>query len=107
MLRRRRSRHFFLDLGKLTGDATYLEFNRPPIVRHLLDHATPTPGGGLKWPHAEHRIKPEYVYAQTGYMQGAAGIGMVFLRREAEARGKGWGCGCRIRRSKKMPGVRL
>ncbi len=81
---------FFLDLGKLTGDATYLEFNRR-VVRHLLDHATPTPGGGLKWPHAEHRIKPEYVYAQTGYMQGAAGIGMVFLRREAEARGKGWG----------------
>jgi lantibiotic modifying enzyme len=81
---------FFLDLGKLTGDATYLEFNRK-VVRHLLDHATSTPGGGLKWPHAEHRIKPEYVYAQTGYMQGAAGIGMVFLRREAEARGKRWG----------------
>jgi lantibiotic modifying enzyme len=81
---------FFLDLGKLTGDDAYLEFNRR-VVRHLLNHATATPGGGLKWPHAEQRIKPEYVYAQTGYMQGAAGIGMVFLRREEEARGKVWG----------------
>ena len=80
---------FFLDLGKLTGDATYTAFAHR-IVRNILDRATPTPGGGLKWIHAEHRIKPEYVYAQTGYMQGAAGIGMLMLRRDAEEKGRGW-----------------
>jgi lanthionine synthetase-like protein len=35
---------------------------------------------GLRWPHAEHRVRPELVIAQTGYMQGAAGIGVWLLR---------------------------
>ncbi len=34
---------------------------------------------GIKWTHAEHRVRPEHVLAQTGYMQGAAGIGMFLL----------------------------
>jgi lantibiotic modifying enzyme len=79
---------FFLDLGKLTGNSAYAEYSRR-VVRNLLSRATPTPGDGLKWIHAEHRVKPEYVYAQTGYMQGAAGIGMLLLRLEVEK--KGWG----------------
>jgi lantibiotic modifying enzyme len=80
--------NFFLDLGKLTGDAGYTSFAQR-VTRNLLGRATPTPGDGLKWIHAEQRIKPEYVYAQTGYMQGAAGIGMLLLRMDGE--GKGWG----------------
>jgi lantibiotic modifying enzyme len=80
---------FFLDLGKLTGDAAYTSFARR-VTRNILDRATPTPGDGLKWIHAEQRVKPEYVYAQTGYMQGAAGIGMLLLRMEAEAKRRGW-----------------
>ncbi|HYX23583.1 MAG TPA: lanthionine synthetase LanC family protein [Thermoanaerobaculia bacterium] len=44
---------FFLDLGRLTGDATYTSFAHR-VARNLLDRATPTPGGGLKWIHAEH-----------------------------------------------------
>jgi lantibiotic modifying enzyme len=82
--------NFFLDLAKLTGDATYKPFAHR-VVQNILDRATPTPGGGLKWIHAEHRIKPEYTYAQTGYMQGAAGIGMLMLRMDAEEKGRGWG----------------
>ncbi|MFL6264060.1 MAG: lanthionine synthetase LanC family protein [Thermoanaerobaculia bacterium] len=82
--------NFFLDMGKLTGDTTYTAFAHR-VVRNILDRATPTPSGGLKWIHAEHRIKPEYVYAQTGYMQGAAGIGMLMLRMDAEEKGRGWG----------------
>jgi len=78
---------FFLDLGKLTGDGAYTSFARR-VARNILDRATPTAGGGLKWVHAEHRVKPEYVYAQTGYMQGAAGIGMLLLRMDAEAQGR-------------------
>ena len=34
---------------------------------------------GLRWPQAEHRVKPELIAAQTGYMQGAAGVGMFLL----------------------------
>ena len=34
---------------------------------------------GLKWTHAEHRVRPEFVQAQTGYAQGAAGIGLFLL----------------------------
>jgi lantibiotic modifying enzyme len=81
---------FFLDLGKLTGDATYTAFAHR-VVHNLLDRATPTPNGGLKWIQAENRIQPERTYAQTGYMQGAAGIGMLMLRMDAEEKGRGWG----------------
>ncbi|HEX4960473.1 MAG TPA: lanthionine synthetase LanC family protein [Thermoanaerobaculia bacterium] len=80
---------FFLDLGKLTGDATYTSFAHR-IARNLLDRATPAAGGGLKWIHAEHRIKPDYTYAQTGYMQGAAGIGALFLQMDALDKGQPW-----------------
>jgi lantibiotic modifying enzyme len=80
---------FFLDLGKLTGDAAYTTFAHR-VTKNILGRATPTPGGGLKWIHAEHRVKPEYVYAQTGYMQGAAGIAMLLLRMDVEAKGRGW-----------------
>ncbi|HTG35208.1 MAG TPA: lanthionine synthetase LanC family protein [Thermoanaerobaculia bacterium] len=81
---------FFLDFGKLTGNAAYTGFARR-VARNILDRATATAGDGLKWVHAEHRVKPEYVYAQTGYMQGAAGIGMLMLRMDGEEKGRGWG----------------
>ncbi|MSR47874.1 MAG: hypothetical protein EXS13_12575 [Planctomycetes bacterium] len=35
--------------------------------------------GGLSFPHAEHRTRPDLVVAQSGYMQGAAGIGLALL----------------------------
>jgi len=34
---------------------------------------------GRCWLQAEHRERPRYVQAQSGYMQGAAGIGSFFL----------------------------
>jgi lantibiotic modifying enzyme len=43
--------------------------------------------GGLRWIQAENRIEPEKVIAQTGYMQGAAGVGSFFLRLDAMERG--------------------
>ena len=36
-------------------------------------------GPGLKWIQAENRIEPDNVQAQTGLMQGAAGIGLFFI----------------------------
>lgn len=80
---------YFLDFGRRTGDAKHLAFARR-VASDLLGRATQTPGDGLKWIHAEHRVRPEYVYAQTGYMQGAADIGLLFLYLDALEKGKDW-----------------
>ena len=77
---------FFLDLHRATGDVAYLEFARR-VTDHLLNGATRTPEG-LKWIQAEHRVRPEFLVAQTGYMQGAAGIGMLLLQMDAVERGE-------------------
>ena len=36
---------------------------------------------------AEHRVRPELIVAQTGYMQGAAGIGSALIHLHASALG--------------------
>ena len=47
-------------------------------------------GVGRKWTQAEHRVQPELLIAQTGHMQGAAGVGKYFLHVDAmEERGEG------------------
>ena len=42
----------------------------------------------MRWVQAEHRVRPELLVAQTGYMQGAAGIGIWLLHLDAFDRGK-------------------
>ena len=42
---------------------------------------------GLFWTGAEHRVRPELLSTQTGYTQGAAGIGLLFLHDYARRRG--------------------
>ena len=69
---------FFLGLYRATGSREYLDFSRR-VTRDLLDRATPA-GGGIKWIQAEHRVRPELLVAQTGYMQGAAGMGLLLLQ---------------------------
>lgn len=44
-------------------------------------------GTGRSWPQAEHRDVPDLLQAQTGYMQGAAGIGSFFLHLLTTLRG--------------------
>ena len=56
------------------------------VAADTLRRAT-VDGDGLKWVQAENRIAPEVVVAQTGYMQGAAGVGSFFLHRAAAAQG--------------------
>jgi lantibiotic modifying enzyme len=34
---------------------------------------------GMRWVQAEHRVRPNLLVAQTGWMQGASGIGAFFL----------------------------
>ncbi len=76
---------FFLTLHRLTRDPEYLAFARR-IASDLLARATREGSGAastLKWIHAEHRLNPGLLFAQTGYMQGAAGIAMCLLHLDA------------------------
>jgi hypothetical protein len=76
---------FFLDLHRTFGDPSYLAFSRrvtADTMRRATDDAD-----GLRWVQAEHRVKPELLVAQTGFMQGAAGVGTLLLHLDAFERG--------------------
>ena len=77
---------FFLDLYSVTKDSTYRAFTMR-MTADLLDRSTHDTQG-TRWVQAENRIEPNKLVAQTGYMQGAAGIGMWFLRLDAVERGR-------------------
>jgi lantibiotic modifying enzyme len=77
---------FFLDLYRVTENKDYLAFSKK-VTNHILEKAAPA-GKGLKWIQAEHRVKPGLLLAQTGLMQGAAGIGMWLLKLHAFEKGK-------------------
>jgi len=77
---------FFLDLYKVTKDPKYMEFCRR-MTSDLLSKST-RDSSGARWVQAEHRVKPDFVVAQTGLMQGAAGIGMWLLRLDDFERGR-------------------
>ena len=62
-------------------DPAYLAFAKK-MTDDLLARGT-RDEKGLRWVQAEHRVRPELLIAQTGYMQGAAGIGMWLLRLDA------------------------
>jgi lantibiotic modifying enzyme len=77
---------FFLDLhGAMGGDA-YLAFARRNAT-DLLRRGTEA-GGGMKWVQAENRVSPDDVMAQTGLMQGAAGVGMLLLHLDGVEAGR-------------------
>ena len=68
---------FLISLHGLTGDTRHLDYARH-IAADTLQRATPDEDG-LKWVQAEHRVQPQNVVAQTGLMQGAAGVGLAML----------------------------
>jgi lantibiotic modifying enzyme len=72
---------FFLALYKETRDQEFLELSKKATAL-LLSKAT-RDDKGVRWIQAEHRVKPELLVAQTGYMQGASGIGMWLLHMNA------------------------
>ena len=72
---------FFLQLHRLHEDRESLAFGErvlADLMRRSTDDAQ-----GLRWVQAENRVSPDVVVAQTGFMQGAAGIGTVLLRFDA------------------------
>lgn len=77
---------FFLSLYRVTNDRAHLEYSKR-MTAQLLAKAT-RDREGMRWIQAEHRVRPELLVAQTGYMQGAAGIGMLLLHLDGFQRGK-------------------
>ena len=67
-----------LSLYEVTGDEQYLDLARR--VASGLEEKGQAAAAGVCWVQAEHRARPDFLKAHTGYMQGAAGIGSFFLR---------------------------
>ena len=75
---------FFIELHRSYQDASALPFARrmtSDLLRRATDDQT-----GMRWIQAEHRVRPDFCVAQTGYMQGAAGIGTLLLKLDAVER---------------------
>ena len=68
---------FFHALYRITEEPDYRDF-AAHVTDNLLGRAHETVAG-LSWIQAEHRVQPDLLIAQTGFMQGAAGIGMWLL----------------------------
>ncbi|MAG58829.1 MAG: hypothetical protein CMJ83_21275 [Planctomycetes bacterium] len=77
---------FLLAMHRWTGEDRWLiatdAFSKDLIARATRD------AKGWRWNQAEHRVRPKLLQTQTGLMQGAAGVGMWFLRRHAQATGR-------------------
>jgi lantibiotic modifying enzyme len=93
----KRSPGFWENISQCCGNAGVIQF---ALDRKNLDYARTVTadlmaratrdGDALKWVQAENRVSPDQVVAQTGFMQGAAGVGTVLLHLDAAERGKAW-----------------
>lgn len=80
---------FLLSVHRLTGDPGYADFAHT-LAADILRRATHRPDGSLEWIHTENRVEPYWRQSYTGYMQGAAGIGSLFIRLAAHDRHLAW-----------------
>jgi lantibiotic modifying enzyme len=80
---------FFITLSRLDdkGDKPAYRDMVKRVAANTLSRATED-GDGLKWIQAENRVSPEAVVAQTGFMQGAAGVGTFYLHADGLAKGR-------------------
>jgi len=77
---------FFLALAGATGSGEHADF-----ARHLGEYIMgegDEDDSGFHWSQAEHRTMPEFVQAQTGWMQGAAGVGAFLLHLDGASKGR-------------------
>ena len=72
---------FVLGLHRRGGPDDYRSFAQR-LRKDLLVRMTRA-GAGARWVQAENRTQPENLVAQTGFMQGAAGMGKFFLHLDA------------------------
>ena len=92
-----RSPGFWENISQCCGNAGVIQFAldqknlsyAQTVTADLMSRAT-RDGDALKWVQAENRIQPENVVAQTGFMQGAAGVGTVLLHLDAAERNAKW-----------------
>lgn len=77
---------FFIALHRRDQRAGHLAFAEQ-VAHDTLARAT-VEGDGLKWIQAEHRVRPELLVAQTGLMQGAAGVGLAMLHLDGAREGR-------------------
>ncbi len=68
---------YALSLYSTTGRADYLKLAERIAVTALANASNIRDGIG--WAQAEHRSRPDFLETQTGYMQGAAGLGSFLL----------------------------
>ena len=77
---------FFLGLHRRSQDPRHLAYAEE-IGHDTLKRGT-AEGDGTKWVQAEHRVRPELLVAQTGLMQGAAGVGLAMLHLDGAKEGR-------------------
>jgi lantibiotic modifying enzyme len=77
---------FFISLQRRAAKPEYQSMI-DRVRENTVSRAT-AEGDGLKWVQAENRTEPTNLVAQTGYMQGAAGIGSFFLHADGLAKGR-------------------
>ena len=77
---------FALLLANRTGEAHYLALAQR--CGDVILAASITNGDQRHWIQAEHRDRPDFVEAQTGYMQGAAGIASFLVHLATTLNGK-------------------
>jgi lantibiotic modifying enzyme len=77
---------FFVTLARADDKPAYRDMIKR-VSANTLARATDD-GDGLKWIQAENRVSPEAVVAQTGFMQGAAGVGTFYLHADGLAKGR-------------------
>jgi len=77
---------FFLSLGAATGKVEYADFARQ-LADYTMGEAAQDEAG-VHWIQAEHRTQPDFLQAQTGWMQGAAGVGAFFLHLDGARKGR-------------------
>lgn len=68
---------FYLAFHRETGRPEYRSYV-DRLTDDLLRRSTEV-DDGTKWIQSEHRVQPELLVAQSGFMQGAAGVGKFFL----------------------------
>jgi lantibiotic modifying enzyme len=62
---------------RATEDSAYLDLAER-VAAEVMRRAE-RDGDVICWPQAEHRSQPDFLQAQTGYMQGAAGVGSFLV----------------------------
>lgn len=101
----RRSDGYWDNVGQCCGNAGIAQYyidlirhwnapvDRPAVARVIADalaRASHDEAGLPRWVHAESRDEPDHRVAQTGFMQGSAGMGTLFLQWHALQRGATW-----------------